>query len=123
MKFTAIRASVAKQLGLRIKRCASHFACHGGLKSTAGAMALAGAMTFEGSAHLASAQTELLLNESFENNDGVNDSLDFLVVEGAFDAANGAGALQALISGVPEPSSVILTMAGVVLFVAGRRRV
>ena len=49
------------------------------------------------------------------NNDGVNSHSDFLAFQGFYNAVNGPGALQALISGgVPEPASFVLfALAGV----------
>ena len=44
--------------------------------------------------------------------DGDNDVFDFIAFKGVFDAANGAGALDALISSVPEPSTVALAVIG-----------
>jgi hypothetical protein len=43
---------------------------------------------------------------------------DFILFEQAFDAANGAGALAALGSSVPEPSSAVVVSGLLVLFVA-----
>lgn len=47
---------------------------------------------------------------------------DFLLFEADFDAANGAGALAALISAVPEPSTTVLVLLGGVLAWCSRRR-
>lgn len=52
-----------------------------------------------------------------------NDYDDFLLFEADYDAANGAGALTALIAGVPEPSTVVLMLiAGCAISGARRRR-
>lgn len=51
-----------------------------------------------------------------------NDYFDFLEFEDDFDAANGAGALAAVIAGVPEPTGIaILLMAGLVAVVSRRK--
>lgn len=51
-----------------------------------------------------------------------NDFDDYLLFEADFDAANGPGALVALISAVPEPSTAVLAFAGVALACGIRRR-
>lgn len=55
------------------------------------------------------------------NGDGVNNFQDFRLFQADFDAANGVGALAALVGAVPEPATgslVALAIGG--LFVAGR---
>lgn len=55
--------------------------------------------------------------------DGDNDFADFRLFEGYFDAANGTGALAALIAGVPEPSTgLLLALAGGPLALMRRKR-
>jgi len=51
-----------------------------------------------------------------------HDLFDFGLFEEAFDAANGVGALAALVSSVPEPSSMLLITLGGTLAVASSRR-
>jgi hypothetical protein len=54
------------------------------------------------------------------NGDGVNDLTDFDLFKTAFDAANGVGAFNAMITAVPEPASwLLLAMGG--LLMLGRR--
>lgn len=47
------------------------------------------------------------------NGDGVSNFLDFRLFQADFDAANGVGALNALVSAVPEPSSIALSLSAV----------
>jgi hypothetical protein len=44
--------------------------------------------------------------------DGDNDVNDFSLFKTDFDAANGAGAFQAMLAGVPEPSAILLLVLG-----------
>ncbi|MCO6044320.1 LamG domain-containing protein [Aeoliella sp. ICT_H6.2] len=55
--------------------------------------------------------------------DGDNDLQDLLQFKSLYDAANGAGAFDALIGGsaVPEPSALALLFAGATVLLAGRR--
>jgi hypothetical protein len=61
------------------------------------------AKTFTGTIAQAAAQGDLDGNLT-------NDYDDFVIFEADFDAANGAGALAAVISGVPEPSTAALML-------------
>jgi hypothetical protein len=51
-----------------------------------------------------------------------NDHEDFALFKIAYDQANGAGAFQAMLAGVPEPSTAILICSAGLLAVAGRKR-
>jgi hypothetical protein len=51
-----------------------------------------------------------------------HDLNDFVVFKSTFDAANGAGAFQAMLASVPEPSSALLLIAGAVLGMCRRIR-
>ena len=56
--------------------------------------------------------------------DGDNDVNDFTLFKDDFDLVNGAGAFNAMLAGVPEPSSILLVLiAGTAAFMFGRRRV
>ncbi|MDC0935826.1 PEP-CTERM sorting domain-containing protein [Pirellulales bacterium] len=46
------------------------------------------------------------------DSDGDNDVADFRLFKGAFDAANGGGAFEAMLAGVPEPSTLALLGLG-----------
>jgi hypothetical protein len=46
------------------------------------------------------------------NNDGRNDRFDFAQFKTIFDAANGAGAFNAMVSSVPEPASLVVFVIG-----------
>ena len=56
--------------------------------------------------------------------DGENNHPDFAAFKEAFDGANGAGAFQAMLASVPEPTTVILMLTSgiLVLPASGRRR-
>jgi hypothetical protein len=54
--------------------------------------------------------------------DGDNDVTDFSLFKEDYDAANGAGAFQAMLASVPEPSSTLLFLLGGLALVARRRR-
>jgi hypothetical protein len=55
--------------------------------------------------------------------DKANNHADFIAFKTLFDAANGVGAFQAMVAGVPEPSTTILLVgAGIALFRVGQRR-
>ena len=54
--------------------------------------------------------------------DGDNDYHDFLLFKSDFNAANGAGALEAAMLGVPEPSSLVLVFGGAAAWLCGRRQ-
>jgi hypothetical protein len=54
--------------------------------------------------------------------DGDNDVSDFTLFKADFDAANGAGAFNAMLAGVPEPSAVALVLLGGLAMSAFRRR-
>ena len=56
------------------------------------------------------------------NNDGRNDRFDFAQFKALFDAANGAGAFNAMVSGVPEPTSLAVLVIGIGCFAARPRR-
>ena len=57
------------------------------------------------------------------NNDGRNDRFDFAQFKTLFDAANGAGAFNTMIGGVPEPSSlIVLVIGGGLALVSSRKR-
>ncbi|TWU29423.1 PEP-CTERM sorting domain-containing protein [Bythopirellula polymerisocia] len=56
------------------------------------------------------------------NNDGFNDIFDFSIFKNAYVAANGLPAFEALIAGVPEPSTVLLLATGSLLLLGRRRR-
>ncbi len=56
------------------------------------------------------------------NNDGKNDIFDFSLFKNAYVAANGLPAFEALIAGVPEPSSALLLATGSLLLIGRRRR-
>ncbi len=54
--------------------------------------------------------------------DGDNDVFDFSLFKGDFDAANGIGAFEAMLAGVPEPAGVILLLTAILsLFAMGGR--
>jgi exodeoxyribonuclease-3 len=55
------------------------------------------------------------------NGDFRNDHADFVIFKTAFDAANGAGALTAMLASIPEPSSCFLLVSAVFLCVIERR--
>ena len=57
------------------------------------------------------------------NVDGIHSVDDYVEFANAFDAANGAGAFQAMISGVPEPSTVVLSLLGGTWLLGRRKRV
>ncbi|MBN1854206.1 MAG: PEP-CTERM sorting domain-containing protein [Pirellulales bacterium] len=44
--------------------------------------------------------------------DGDNDLVDFGIFRGAYDVANGSGAFDAMVAGVPEPASLVLLVLG-----------
>ena len=50
------------------------------------------------------------------NNDGRNDRFDFAQFKALFDAANGAGAFNAMVAGVPEPTSLAVLVIGIGCF-------
>ena len=54
--------------------------------------------------------------------DGKNDNADFVLFKGAFEAANGVGALAAMLASIPEPSTAVLAGAGGLLALGRRRR-
>jgi hypothetical protein len=54
--------------------------------------------------------------------DGDNDVNDFSLFKTDFDVANGAGAFHAMLANVPEPSSVLLLLAGIGGIICTRRR-
>ncbi|HEX2475308.1 MAG TPA: PEP-CTERM sorting domain-containing protein, partial [Lacipirellulaceae bacterium] len=54
--------------------------------------------------------------------DGDNDVGDFTLFKSDFDAANGAGAFNAMLANVPEPSAIALCLMGAAALVFGRRR-
>jgi hypothetical protein len=73
--------------------------------------------------------TGLSLAEAYRQGDltadGINNHADFVAFKSAFDAANGAGAFVAMLSGqssVPEPASVIIVAAAGLLFAPLVRR-
>jgi hypothetical protein len=53
--------------------------------------------------------------------DGVNSIIDFGLFEEAFDVANGVGAFQAMLAGVPEPGTALLLSLGVLALAARRQ--
>lgn len=98
MKYTAIRQAVAKQLGWRRVSRKLGSCARRGRAITAGTLVLAGGMTFLGSAPVTFADTELLLNGSFEQNDGFNgNNVGFSWVSG-----NAGGSVNA----TPDPDEV-----------------
>jgi hypothetical protein len=54
--------------------------------------------------------------------DGDNDINDFLLFKTDFDAANGIGAFEAMLNGVPEPSAALLVALASLGLIRGRRR-
>lgn len=52
--------------------------------------------------------------------DGDNDATDFLIFQSDYDFANGAGSFQAMLSGVPEPSSLLLLTFAAIGWLASR---
>ncbi len=48
--------------------------------------------------------------------DGVNSVLDFVLFKNAYITVNGAGSFDAMLAGVPEPSSSLLALLGVLLW-------
>jgi hypothetical protein len=56
------------------------------------------------------------------NNDGKNDRFDFAQFKALFDAANGAGAFNSIVAGVPEPTSLVTMAIGALLTGFGARR-
>jgi hypothetical protein len=54
--------------------------------------------------------------------DGDNDVTDFSLFKADFDAVNGAGAFNAMLAGVPEPSSIAILLVGGLGALAFRRR-
>ena len=53
--------------------------------------------------------------------DGDNDRADFLLFKSDFNAANGAGAFEAAVLGVPEASTLVLSSGGAAAFLVGLR--
>lgn len=56
------------------------------------------------------------------NNDGENNIFDFGIFETAFDDANGLGSFQAMLAGVPEPSTLALLGLGAISVLGRRQR-
>lgn len=56
------------------------------------------------------------------NGDGANNELDFSQFKSLYDAANGAGAFAAMLSGVPEPGSMMLVLVAASVGLATRCR-
>ena len=61
-------------------------------------------------------QVQRYLKGDFNDN-GVIDLIDTIAFEGFFDAAQGPGAFRAMLASVPEPSSLVLCLIGVVALV------
>jgi hypothetical protein len=57
------------------------------------------------------------------NGDGENNIFDFGLFKDAYEAANGLGAFEAMLAGVPEPSCLLLFGAGTALLITRRRRI
>jgi hypothetical protein len=51
-----------------------------------------------------------------------NDGNDFIFFKNLYDQANGAGAFEAMLAGVPEPSALLLVYSAGMLICRGRRR-
>jgi hypothetical protein len=54
--------------------------------------------------------------------DGDNDVTDFSLFKADFDAANGAGAFEAMVANVPEPATILLMLSGFAAALACRPR-
>jgi hypothetical protein len=57
------------------------------------------------------------LNGDFQNNHA-----DFVIFKAAFDAANGTGAFQLMLTRVPEPESLIIAFCGLAAWLTAARR-
>ena len=64
----------------------------------------------------------LAYQEGDLNGDGMVDFADFGLFKSDYDAANGLGAFQSMIAGVPEPSGVLLLTLGAVALAVSRKR-
>jgi hypothetical protein len=56
------------------------------------------------------------------NGDGATDEFDFSQFKSLYDEAHGTGAFSAMLSGVPEPGSLMLVMVAATFASAARRR-
>jgi hypothetical protein len=54
--------------------------------------------------------------------DGDNDRADFLLFKLDYNAANGSGAFEAMLGGVPEPASAAFVACGLAMFLTSSRR-
>ena len=112
-----------------IRRANVNFVGNGGERFEVADMNFDGSLTVDDwTIFIAGAETDLSglsVAQAYQSGDfdadGVNSIFDFGIFKNAYDAANGIGAFEIMIAGVPEPTSLVLFSAGAV-YLATRRR-
>ncbi len=112
------------------RRANVNFVGNGGARLAVGDLNGSGSITVaDWTLFIAGAETDmsaLTLAQAYQqgdlDGDKDNDIFDFGLFKNAFDTANGLGAFEAMLAGVPEPSCLVLFGAGTALLITRRRR-
>lgn len=112
------------------RRANVNFVGNGGARFSVGDLNFDGSLTAaDWSVFIAGAETSLTglsVAQAYQkgdlNNDGENNIFDFGIFKDTYDEINGLGAFEAMIAGVPEPSTLFLVGAGTLLVLTRRRK-